>query len=116
MHESPKRQKHLQHSDCQSEIPPRTTYIDSAAGHGVEATVPYYERQHEAWCGMHVINNYLQGPFATKDCCRAAVKLVCRELSQAGGEYTFKSNFTVKKCNTVGVGDLPHLGFMEVFQ
>ncbi len=50
------------------------------------AVEPYYERQQEAWCGMHVINNYLQGPFATKDSCRVAVNHLCQELSETVGD------------------------------
>ena len=70
--------------------PSLQTRPQHALGHGVggsaAADEPYYERQQEAWCGMHVINNYLQGPFANKDSCRDAVRRVCNELSQPVGD------------------------------
>jgi hypothetical protein len=27
---------------------------------------PYFEKQDDAWCGMHALNNYLGGPYVDK--------------------------------------------------
>ena len=45
----------------------------------------YFEAQEGAWCGMHALNNYLQGPYVTKDACRTAADIVSANLSQVGG-------------------------------
>ena len=70
--------------------------VETSRGQGVggsaSADEPYYERQQEAWCGMHVINNYLQGPFATKDSCRVAVNHLCQELSETVGDSRLGGN------------------------
>ena len=41
---------------------------------------------------MHVINNYLQGPYATKDSCRVAVNHICQELSETAVVSTLGDN------------------------
>ena len=46
------------------------------------ATVPYFEQQEGAWCGMHVLHNYLGGPFVNKDACRRAAGEVSAMLPQ----------------------------------
>ena len=46
---------------------------------------PYYEIQIDAWCGMHAINNFLGGPYCTRDACRDACSRVVAALSQASG-------------------------------
>ena len=38
----------------------------------------YFEEQIGAWCGMHVLNNLLQGPYVTQDACRLAANNVVR--------------------------------------
>jgi hypothetical protein len=56
-----------------------------------QATTPfwswYFEEQAPGgWCGMHVLNNYLGGPYVTKkDCVRAAACVVDGLATDAGG-------------------------------
>ena len=44
----------------------------------------YFEIQVDAWCGMHALNNFLGGPYVTKDACERAAVQVARRLSEAG--------------------------------
>ncbi len=44
----------------------------------------YFETQDDAWCGMHALNNYMGGPYVTKDACRRAVISVRQALSEMG--------------------------------
>ena len=45
----------------------------------------YFEAQVGGWCGMHALNNYLQGPYVTQGSCQLAAASVVRRLSQVGG-------------------------------
>ena len=45
----------------------------------------YFETQAPgAWCGMHALNNFLGGPYVTRDACRRAASRVVAALSQIG--------------------------------
>ena len=48
------------------------------------ASTSYFEAQDGAWCGMHVLNNYLGGPYVTQDACRRAARRAAAALSEAG--------------------------------
>ena len=41
-----------------------------------------FEKQDGVWCGMHALNNYLGGPYVTRDACRRAADCVVASLSQ----------------------------------
>ena len=44
----------------------------------------YFERQRGAWCGMHALNNYMKGPYISRDACRRAADAVVQYLSHQG--------------------------------
>ena len=48
------------------------------------ASPAYFERQVDAWCGMHALNNFLGGPYVTWDACRRAASRVSAALSEVG--------------------------------
>ena len=54
------------------------------AASGASTSSAYFEAQHDAWCGLHALNNYLGGPYVTEDACERAAWQVVLALSQAG--------------------------------
>ena len=51
---------------------------------GARSMHDYFEHQDGAWCGMHALNNYIGGPYVTKDACRRAASRIVATLSQVG--------------------------------
>ena len=45
----------------------------------------YFEMQDGPWCGMCALNNFLGGPYVTKEDCTAAARRIVEEFSQATG-------------------------------
>ena len=60
---------------------------------------PYFESQVGAWCGMHAMNNYLGGPYVSKEACRAAAAQVVHRL---GAEEDVHEHLH------------PHTGFLSI--
>ena len=48
--------------------------LPDATASSSSALEPYFERQVDAWCGMHALNNYLGGPYVTQDACKRAAR------------------------------------------
>ena len=76
---------------------------------------PYYEIQVDAWCGMHAINNFLGGPYCTRDDCRRASSQVVAALSEAlGGDVEANTQhldmatgwLSIDVINVLGAGQL----------
>lgn len=76
---------------------------------------PYYEIQVDAWCGMHAINNFLGGPYCTREDCRSASSQVVAALSEAlGGDVEAQAQhldpetgwLSVDVINVLGAGQL----------
>ena len=52
------------------------------------ADVVYFEEQAPgAWCGMHALNNFLRGPYVTREACLAAANVVLQDLEARGGGF-----------------------------
>lgn len=57
--------------------------VDSAS-----ADVGYFEEQAPAaWCGMRALNNFLRGPYVTREACLAAANVVLQDLEARGGGF-----------------------------